>query len=115
MVRAAEPEAGNNATGRRRAIQEAYNKKHKITPQTIIKTVGDSRLSGGKIKEEKPEQLALNFSKMDKKEQAYYLDELRDQMDLAARNLDFERAAELRDHITTLRAAQKRTRHKIEI
>jgi len=98
---------------RRRKIQEAYNKKHGIKPETIIKAIKDSRLAGSKKQEIKPEQQSLQFSKMDKKEQSYYLDELRDRMDLAARNLEFERAAELRDQITALRSAKNRTRHKI--
>ncbi|MDP2933554.1 MAG: excinuclease ABC subunit UvrB [bacterium] len=98
---------------RRRKIQEAYNKKHGIKPETIIKAIKDSRLAGSKKQEVKPEQQSLQFSKMEKKEQSYYLDELRDRMDLAARNLEFERAAELRDQITALRSAKNRTRHKI--
>lgn len=99
---------------RRRKIQEAYNKKHGIKPETIIKAIKDSRLAGSKRLEEKnPEQPGLNFGRLDKKQQAYLLEELKDQMDLAARNLEFERAAQLRDQISALHSAKKRTRHKI--
>lgn len=101
---------------RRRSIQETYNKKHKITPKSIVKKISDSRLAGAHKQEEvrkESEQLELRFSKMDKKEQAYVLEELREKMDLSARNLDFEQAAELRDLIGALRRQKSRKRHKI--
>jgi len=99
---------------RRRKIQQAYNKKHKITPTSIIKALGETRLSGMKkeIKEE-PEQLELNFGRLDRKQQAYYLEELRDQMDLAAKNLDFEQAANLRDKISTLKQLRSKKKHRV--
>jgi excinuclease ABC subunit B len=99
---------------RRRKIQQAYNKKHKITPTSIIKALGETRLSGMKkeVKEE-PEQLELNFGKLDKKQQIYYLEELRDQMDLAAKNLDFEQAANLRDKISTLKQLRSKKKHRV--
>ena len=57
--------------------------------------------------------MTLNFGKMQKKEQAYYLEELSDQMDLASKNLDFERAAGLRDQISTLKQIRKKKKHRI--
>lgn len=100
---------------RRRKIQETYNKKHKIVPKTIIKQISENRLAGAKKKEEKKDskQLELYFGKMDKKEQSYLLEELRDQMDLAARNLDFELAAQLRDRISLLKQIKKKKLHRI--
>ncbi|MCL5436239.1 MAG: excinuclease ABC subunit UvrB [Patescibacteria group bacterium] len=98
---------------RRRKIQETYNKKHHITPQTIRKAIKDSRLSGGKPAEEKiSEQQELNFGKLDKRQQAEILEELRDQMELAARDLQFERAAELRDKIAALKQTRNKKRHQ---
>jgi excinuclease ABC subunit B len=100
---------------RRRKIQAAYNKKHGITPQTIIKAIKDSRLSGKKLESEgvvvKSE---ADLSKMTKQEIAYLIEELRDQMDLASRNLDFEKAAELRDRITVIRTKTKMKKHKFK-
>ncbi|MBI4054383.1 MAG: excinuclease ABC subunit UvrB [Candidatus Doudnabacteria bacterium] len=101
-------------TQRRRAIQASYNAQHRITPQTIQKAIKDSRLGGArKEKEAEPEQLTLRFAKMDRKEQNYYLEELRDQMELAAKNLDFERAAGLRDQIAALKTLRGKKRHRI--
>ena len=100
-------------TKRRRKIQEAYNKKHKITPKTIKKAVAETRLAGAKKKEETDTKQLEFFTKMNKQEQAYYLEELREQMDLASRNLEFERAAELRDKISLLKQIRKKKRHRI--
>ena len=89
-------EAAISETNRRRSIQEAYNKKHKITPTTIIKKIVDisKDLSGGQTR---------NFKKLTKKEEIQkMLKELNAEMDLATKNLDFERAAILRDEIYEL-------------
>ena len=83
-------------TNRRRSIQEEYNKKHGITPQTIIKKIVDisKDLSGGKPR---------NFEKLTKKDQiGQMIVELELEMDIATQNLDFERAAALRDQIEEL-------------
>jgi excinuclease ABC subunit B len=92
-------------TTRRRKIQTAYNKKHGITPQTIIKAIKESRLAGGKVVEEKIDP--ADVRKMDKHELRYYLDELGEQMDLASRNMDFEQAAKIRDRISEVRKISK--------
>jgi excinuclease ABC subunit B len=96
-------------TERRRKIQENFNKKHGVTPQTIIKKIAESRLAGAKAAEAPPagEVREVDTSKMDKKELKYYLDELDEQMDLAARNLEFELAAQLRDRITEVKKLSK--------
>jgi len=82
-----------NEINRRRKIQEEYNKKNKITPKTIITNIRDWSFS----KKEDPEHLlgpefwAVNDKKLLEKE-----------MKTAAKNLDFERAAEIRDLIKKL-------------
>jgi excinuclease ABC subunit B len=98
-------------TKRRRKIQEAYNKKHGITPQTIKKAIKDSRLAGSKRDENLITEQA-DPRKMDKQELHYYTEELEEQMDLASRNLEFEKAAKIRDQITELRNIQKLKRQK---
>ncbi|MFA5799936.1 MAG: excinuclease ABC subunit UvrB [Candidatus Peribacteraceae bacterium] len=87
-------------TYRRRAIQEAYNKKHGITPQTIIKAIKD-------IAEEHSKQ-ALSRKKYDhqkipKDEKKRLIEELNAQMEIAAENLEYEKAADLRDEIELLK------------
>ncbi len=74
---------------RRRKIQEAFNKKHHITPEAIIKDIRD-----------------WGFSKKEDVVEEFYLVQdkklLEKEMKIAAKNLDFERAAELRDMIKNL-------------
>jgi len=78
-----------NETNRRRKIQEEYNKKHNIIPTTIIKDIKEV-VSNKKeaIKEEK---------EMTKKEKQELIETIEKEMREAAKNLDFERAMELRD------------------
>jgi excinuclease ABC subunit B len=97
---------------RRRKIQEDYNRKHGITPQTIIKQIKETRLAGKKVEEEKRDLDKMDLSKMSKQDIAYAIEELRDQMDMASRNLDFEKAAELRDQIQTIRGKTRMKKHK---
>ena len=88
-------------TDRRRAIQEAYNKKHNITPKTIVKDIVDisKDLTGGQKR---------NFSKLTKNEEIQrMIRELENEMDIATQNLDFERAAILRDEIEDLEKKKK--------
>ena len=92
-------------TERRRKTQEAYNTKHGITPKTIQKAIKDNRLSGSKVVEEALDK--ADISNMDKNEIRYYIQELEKQMDLAARNLEYEKAATIRDRITEVRKIQK--------
>jgi excinuclease ABC subunit B len=89
-------------TERRRKIQMAYNAAHGITPQTIKKAVRDLieiGLSGAKT-EKAAEKPTKNMTAAEKKS---YAEELTRQMKEAARLLDFERAAYLRDKIAALR------------
>jgi excinuclease ABC subunit B len=95
-------------TTRRRKIQEAYNTKHGITPATILKKIGESRLGGMKESLPSGEMVAdADPGKMDKKELKYYLIELEEQMDLASQNLEFELAAKLRDRISEIKQVMK--------
>lgn len=86
-------------TNRRRKLQEAYNKKHDITPRSISREVSEMlpRVS----KEKKPK---LDLKKIPKDEYKHLVRDLSAQMDLAAANLEFEKAAELRDLISELKA-----------
>ncbi len=89
---------------RRRDIQEDYNKEHGITPQGIKKAIKDItervRAAAG-VSEERAEYSAIgNMSREDK---SRLVDDLEKQMKKAAKNLDFERAALLRDRIVELR------------
>jgi len=91
--------AAIDETSRRRKVQENYNKKYGITPKSILKAINDSRLSGQKVEEEDEQMRKIDPSKMTGEEIKFYLDELNEQMDLAARNLEFELAGRLRDKI----------------
>jgi excinuclease ABC subunit B len=101
-------DAAIKETTRRRKIQEAYNTKHGITPLSIQKAIAETRLAGGK-KEVAPEDdgKIVDPNKLSKEELKYYVDELEDQMDLAARNLEFEVAAELRDKIEEVKKLRR--------
>ena len=80
-------------TMRRRGIQEEYNKEHGIVPKTIIKEIRDL-ISNEDIAGKKEGK-----EKMSKKEKANLIDKLTKEMETAAKNLDFEKAMELRDII----------------
>lgn len=89
-------EASIGETDRRRKIQETYNEKHGITPTTIKKAIIDisKDLAGGKKRDFK------NISKKDDLKKV--VKELDQEMAIATQNLDFERAAALRDEIIEL-------------
>lgn len=87
-----------NETKRRRSIQEQYNIENNIIPKTIIKAVHDS--ISIKIDKKTGE---IDFKKMPRKEIEKSIDILERQMRQAAKDLDFERAAELRDIIIELK------------
>lgn len=94
-------------TNRRRSIQEAYNEKYGITPKTIIKDVRDViRATYSAEDDEGAETNAVtkNYRTLKKNERAKVLANLEEDMKDAARSLDFERAAELRDLIMELKA-----------
>ena len=90
-------------TNRRREIQQAYNEAHGITPQTIKKSVRDL-ISISQTIEETPEKLAKDAESMSYKELTTLVAKLTKQMGMAAAELDFEKAALLRDRIFELKA-----------
>ena len=85
-------------TDRRRAIQVAYNEKHGITPQTIIKAIKD--IAMGRKKEDVKK---FDPKKVPKQEIGHAVAMLEAQMEIASENLEFEKAAELRDQIDALK------------
>ncbi|NGQ95686.1 excinuclease ABC subunit UvrB [Brevibacillus sp. SYP-B805] len=91
-------------TERRRNIQIAYNEKHGITPQTVKKAVRDV-IEATRVAEEKADYLPhADFKKLSKKDRLQVIERMEEEMKEAARNLLFERAAELRDLILELKA-----------
>jgi excinuclease ABC subunit B len=90
-------------TARRRALQIEYNEKHGITPQTIRKKVRDV-IEATKVAESKAEYLTDAAGKMSKKERQSVIQRLEAEMKEAAKDLQFERAAELRDALLELKA-----------
>ena len=91
-----------NETNRRRSIQEAYNKEHDIIPKTIVKEIRDT--IAGKETKEMATRFMKKKGKINIKEQQVLIENLEKEMKNAARVLDFERAAELRDIILELKA-----------
>lgn len=89
-------------TERRRAIQKEYNVKNGIVPTTIIKDVRDI-IEATKVAEEIEEYKIEGKKKLTKKEKDKLIKDLTEEMLLAAKNLQFERAAELRDIINELK------------
>nr|WP_156278520.1 excinuclease ABC subunit UvrB [Paenibacillus sp. NEAU-GSW1] len=91
-------------TERRRTIQLAYNEKHGITPQTIRKKIHDV-IEATKVAEEKADYLTgVASGNMSKKDRQSLIQRLEAEMKDAAKNLQFEKAAELRDALLELRA-----------
>ena len=92
-------EAMNKAiteTNRRRTIQEEYNKEHNITPKTIIKEIKE-------VVSNEVETKSTN-KKITKKESREIMATIEEEMKLAAKNLDFERAMELRDILLEMKS-----------
>lgn len=91
-------------TNRRRAIQEAHNTAQGITPTGIKKAIDESMRAqvGAESKEAKTAK--LNLDKIPKEEYATLIKDLSAQMDLAAANLEFEKAADLRDLVASIKA-----------
>lgn len=82
-------------TSRRREIQEAYNKERGIVPHTVVKEIRD--LISNEVKEE-------NSEKMSKKEKQSMMQKIENEMRAAAKELDFERAMQLRDILFELKS-----------
>ena len=93
-------EGALDETERRRAKQEAYNKEHGITPQTIIKKVHD--LQEHEKAKAKKQVKHYDGKKVPREERERLLAGLEAEMDIAAQNMEFEKAAEIRDEIDRL-------------
>lgn len=91
-------------TRRRREKQIAFNEEHGITPKTIVKPIRDVISITKPVKEEKEKEsfADLNFDELTKKQKQAMIKNLTDQMQDAAKKLDFEAAANLRDAIMEL-------------
>lgn len=95
-------------TDRRRQMQIAYNEKNHIIPQTIKKAINDNRLAGAKAPTEEAGLIQqLHLDKITKDELQHLIADLKAQMELAAQNLEFEKAAQLRDQIKNLNLLSK--------
>ncbi len=97
-------EVAINETRRRREIQERFNKEHGIVPQTIKKDIPDLIRATFVAEDQDDYDTADRFSKMTKKERRKLIESLEKEMKEAAKALDFERAAELRDILFELKA-----------
>lgn len=93
-----------NETKRRREIQEAYNKKHGIVPKTIQKDIRDVIRATHAAEEQEAYTPAVKLDKMTKKEREKLIEQMEKEMKEAAKALNFERAAELRDLILELKS-----------
>ena len=90
-------------TERRRKIQMQYNEDNGIVPQTIIKEVRDV-IEATKVAEEKVEYKSENVKEVSEKDKKKLIKKYTEEMMEAAKNLQFERAAELRDIINDLKS-----------
>lgn len=93
-------------TKRRREIQSAYNKKHGIVPKTIEKEIRDVIRATMVVEDEEQtyEPKAKQFHKMSKRDKEKVLQNMEKEMREAAKALDFEKAAELRDLLFELKS-----------
>ena len=96
-------------TNRRRAIQQDYNTEHHITPRSVQKEISAGLRA---LIPEKPEAASLDLKRIPREEIPSLLKELTSQMQLAAANLDFERAAQLRDQIADIKSQTDPSRPK---
>ena len=90
-------------TNRRRKIQSEYNAEHGIVPKTIVKSVRDLIEIGSPDEERISKKKQKSADKMTKKEREELIEKLTKEMREAARHLEFEKAAFLRDRISEIR------------
>ncbi len=88
-------------TTNRRKVQEDYNQTHGITPKTVQKALADSMQA--EVDAEKSDLQTIDFKKVPKDELQFITKQLTEQMELAAANLQFEKAAELRDQLEEIK------------
>ena len=92
-------------TNRRRAIQEEYNRQNGITPESVKTAVRALLEITDKASEEIPDQVG-------DEEKAAWIKQLEDQMLTAASQLDFEKAAKLRDQLFAIRGDEPIAKHQ---
>lgn len=97
-------EVAISETKRRREIQEKYNEEHGITPQTIQKGIRDSIRATQAAEEPEEYATSVKLDKLTKKEKEAMITQMENEMKEAAKALNFERAAELRDLLLELKA-----------
>lgn len=91
-------------TARRRQIQTAYNEAHGITPQTIRKKIQEVIEATKSVDSKSGSMAESGMEKMSKKDRQSVIQRLEEEMKEAAKSLQFERAAELRDALLELKA-----------
>ena len=96
-------------TNRRREIQQQYNIDHNITPHSVKKEISAGLRA---IIPEKEEVARLDLKRVPKEELPSLIKELQSQMQLAAANLDFEKAAMLRDQIEEIKNSSQNGKGK---
>ena len=89
-----------NETYRRREIQQKYNEEHHITPTSVAKEIGEGLRA---IIPQKEKSKGIDLKKIPRDELPAIVKDLTSQMQLAAANLDFELAADLRDQIEAIK------------
>ena len=108
-------EVAINETARRRAIQDAYNKAHGITPRTVIKDVRDVIEIGAKEEDTRHKRKGTGIDavedkspkrKMSAKDREALIEKLTREMKQAARELEFEKAAFIRDEIARIKSGK---------
>lgn len=99
-------QAAIDETNRRRAIQEAYNTEHGITPTSVAKEISEGLRAIIPQKDKTPK---IDLKKIPRDEYDSLVNDLTGQMELASANLEFEKAAELRDLIAEIRAKQAKS------
>lgn len=97
------------STKRRRDLQIKFNEEHQLKPQTIIKPIRAVISATKAVDEEQNESFAdLNFDELNAKQKKTVIKDLRQQMQQAAKKLDFEGAATLRDAIMELESSTRK-------
>lgn len=97
------------STKRRRDLQIKFNEEHQLKPQTIIKPIRAVISATKAVDEEQNESFAdLNFDELNAKQKKTMIKDLRQQMQQAAKKLDFEGAATLRDAIMELESSTRK-------
>jgi excinuclease ABC subunit B len=96
-------QAAIDETNRRHTIQKAYNLEHGITPTSVAKEIDEGlrAIIPDKDKDKPPK---LDLKKIPKDEYGKLVKELTGQMELASANLEFEKAAEIRDMIADIKS-----------